>query len=220
MKKQQGFTLVETVIALAVTSMLIFIILNFMTNSIVEYARAGARANLLNEAQVALDIIGNDIRLSGSADDNNRWQDENSPNSPADNFSWQSDADTLILATAAEDNNKSIIFADPALYISEKNNNIFYLDNGSLYKRVLAASVNNNSATTSCPAPKSTPVCPADKKLLSNIESFNVKYYNDQNQEVDPADARSIELAVKLQATVYGQPISTEYATRMVFRND
>lgn len=219
MKKQQGFTLVETVIALAVTSMLIFVIINFMTNSIVEYSRAGARANLLGEAQVALDIIGNDIRLSGSADDNNRWPDEHAPSAPADKFSWQSDQDTLLLATAAEDSSGSIIFADPLLYISEKNNSIFYLNNGSLYKRVLAAPVDGNSSKTSCPLAQSTLSCPTDKKLLSDVQEFSAKYYNDQNQEVDPVDARSIELYVKLQKTVYGVPISTEYTTRMVFRN-
>lgn len=218
--KERGFTLIETMIALSVTALLVGIIITFMTNSIVQYAKTGARSSLLNEAQVGLDIIGNDIRLSGNADLNNRIPDEHAPSAPTNRFSWLSDQDTLILATAAEDSNEKIIFADPALYISQKNNNVYYLSGGSLYKRTLAASVTGNAAKTTCPPSSATANCPADKELLKNVQTFNVKYYNDQNQEVTPSNARSIELYVKLQKTEYKQPISVEYSTRMVFRND
>lgn len=219
MKRQSGFTLVESIIALTVTSILVFIIISFMTNSLVGYARANTRSDLLNEAQVALDIIGRDIRLSGNADTNNRWPDAYAPAAP-DDFSWTSDQDTLILATAAEDENRNIIFADPAEYISEKNNNIFFIENNKLYKRVLASPVTGNSAATTCPSAQATPACPADKELLSNITSYTVTYLNEQNQEVIPTEARSIEISVTLLKTQYSQPVSVDYTTRMVFRND
>jgi prepilin-type N-terminal cleavage/methylation domain-containing protein len=125
MKNSRGFTLVETIIALAVTSMLMFIIINFMTNSIVQYAVVNARADLLNEAQAALDIMADDTRLSGNADANNRIPDVYAPLAPTDELSWASDNDTLVLATAVEDINGNIVFADPALYISEKNNYVY-----------------------------------------------------------------------------------------------
>lgn len=220
MKNQKGFTLVETIIALSVTSLLIFLIINFMTNSIVEYARAGARADLLNEAQIALDIISNDTRLSGNADQNNRILDPNAPSAPSNEFSWSSDSDTLILATAVEDSNGDIIFADPALYISEKNNNVYFLSNGTLFKRTLANDVAGNTANTSCPASQASATCPADKPLLENVGQIQIRYFNERNEEVEPANARSIEMYVKLDKVVYGQSISVEYTTRMVFRND
>ena len=219
MKKQSGFTLVESIIALTVTSILVFIIISFMTNSLVGYARANTRSDLLNEAQIALDVIGRDIRLSGNADTNNRWPDAYAPAAP-DEFSWASDQDTLILATAAEDADRNIIFADPAEYISEKNNNIFFVEANKLFKRVLASPVTGNSAATTCPSSQATPTCPADKELLSNITSFAVTYLNEQNQEVIPTEARSIEISVVLQKDEYSQPVSVEYTTRMVFRND
>jgi prepilin-type N-terminal cleavage/methylation domain-containing protein len=219
-KKNHGFTLVETIIALSVTSILIFIILNFTTNSIVQYSVTEARSNLLSQAQSGLDIIGNDIRLSGNADAKNRWEDANAPGAPSDLFSWTSDNDTLVLATAVEDANNNIIFADPALYISEKNNNIYYVVSGKLYKRTIASPVAGNSKATTCPPQQASAMCPADRELLSNVETFSIKYFNDQNQEVTPTDARSIELYVKLSEVKYKQQIGTEYTTRMVFRND
>ncbi len=220
MRSSKGFTLVETIIALSVTSLLIFIIINFMTNSIVQYSIVEARSQLLGEAQAALDLIGNDVRLSGNADANNRWDDAHAPDAPANLLSWVSDDDTLVLATAVEDTAGNIIFADPALYISEKNNLIYYLNNGTLYKRTLASPVAGNNATTTCPPPSATQNCPSDREILTHVDTFTVRYFNDQNQEVTPTAARSIEIYVKLQDTKYKQAISVDYETRMVFRND
>lgn len=219
-KNSAGFTLVETVIALSVTSLLIFVVINFMTNSIVGYAQAGTRTTLLSEAQTGIDVIANDIRISGNADSANRWQDNNAPGAPGNLFSWSTGNGTLILATAVEDANGNIVFADPVEYISEKNNNIYFVSNRTLYKRTLAAPNVSNKTKTSCPASVATASCPADRVILKNVETFTVKYYNDQNQEVAPANARSVDLYVKLQKSEYKQPVSVEYSTRMVFRND
>lgn len=217
---RSGFTLVEVLIAMTVSAVLIGIIIAFMLNSLTRYGVAGARAELLNEAQIALDITTNDIRLSANADKNNRWDDDNAPDAPDDKLSWQSDAQTLVLATAAQDSNRDIIFSDPAKYISQKNNSIYFVKDHALYKRILAAPVEGNAAQTTCPAALATTNCPADKKLLSNVDTFRVTYYNDQNQQVAADEARSVELYVKLRVERYPESVVAEYTTRMVFRND
>ena len=79
----------------------------------VQYAKTEVRTDLLNKAQAGLDVINNDIRLSGNADLNNRISDDNAPGAPDDKLSWLSDSDTLILATAVEDTNGDIIFCRP-----------------------------------------------------------------------------------------------------------
>lgn len=217
---QRGFTLIEVLIAMTVSAVLIGIIIAFMLNSLTSYGVAGARAELLNEAQIALDITTNDIRLSANADKNNRWDDDNAPGAPEDTLSWQSDAHTLVLATAAQDADGNILFSDPAKYISQKNNSIYFVQNNNLYKRVLAAPVEGNIAHTTCPQAVANTTCPADKKLLSNVDTFTVKYYNNQNQEVAADEARSVELYVKLRVERYPESVVAEYTTRMVFRND
>ena len=221
MKKQAGFTLVEVIIALTLSGILIGIIMGFMINSLSQYSIAGARAELLNEAQIALDIAANDIRLSANADANNRWDDANAPNAPDDLHSWESSGNTLILATAAEDSDGNILFSDAASYISHKNNSIYFVRDGNLYKRVLAApDVTGNTATTTCPANAASPTCPADRLLLQNVEAFTVTYFNEQGQEVSPDEARSVEMYVKLKVERYPNSVLAEYKTRMVFRND
>jgi len=212
-----GYTVVELAIGISVTAILMTIVFGFMTSSLLQYSNDTNRANLLNSAQTGFEIITNDIRLSANADANNRWPDSHAPSG---DFSWTSDNDTLVLATATEDVNGNIIFADPANYISQKNNVIYFLQNGTLYRRVLAAPDANNSDKTTCPAAQASPSCPADKIILENILAFNVKYIDEQNAEVSPEDARAIELYTKLEKRAFSEPVSVDYTTRMVFRND
>jgi Tfp pilus assembly protein PilW len=220
LKHQQGaYTLVELVVAMTVSGLLIIVIIGFMLNSLTRYGIADARADLINDAQAALDVTTNDVRLSANADLNNRWLDNNAPSSPTNNFSWQSNANTLILATAAQNSSGDVLFSDASKYISHKNNIIYFVNNRILYKRTLATSATGNTAKTTCPASSATTACPADKILVRNVDTFTVKYYNDKNEEVAPDAARSVELYIKLVVVRYPNTVFAEYRTRMVFRN-
>lgn len=212
-------TLVELTVAMVVSGLVVAAILGFMTSNLSTSSVETARADLLSEAHIGLDRAANDIRLSTSADDNNRWQDNNAPAAPSDTLSWQSNASTLILATSAEDKNGNIIFEDALDYITVKNNLIYFVKDGVLYRRTLAAPATDNKAVTTCPASAASSTCPADTVVLQNVTSFTVKYFNGQNQQVSPTDARSIELDVSISKTRFSRPITAEYTTRMVFRN-
>jgi hypothetical protein len=161
--------------------------------------------------------VVNDVRLSAFAEESNRWPDDNAPGGE---FGWQSDSNTLVLATAAEDSDRNVLFDDSAEYISHKNNIIYFLSNDSLYKRVIAAPVTGNSEVTTCPEAQATASCPADKVMLRNISSFSVKYLDGNNAEVIPTNARSVEVTIGRYTEEYSRPVSVSYTTRMVFRND
>jgi hypothetical protein len=121
---------------------------------------------------------------------------------------------------AAVDTSGNIIFSDPQTYVTTKNNLVYFVSGGTLYKRTIAASAANNSATTSCPAAKATTSCPADKELLHNVTAFTVSYLDGSNNSVTPTSARSIELNVNVATTQFHHTQSANYTTRMVFRND
>lgn len=217
---QAGLTLIELLVTCTVIGLVSIIIMNFMGNWLKQHAITQTRTTLLSNAQNTLDTIGDTIRLSSAADQNNRWQDANAPGAPGNLQSWASNSSTLVLATAVEDTSGNIVFSDPANYTSQKNNYIFFVQNGSLYRRTLAANVANNKLKTSCPASSATANCPADRKMTDNVQTFTVSYFNGDNQSVSPTDARSIELNLTLRMNKYGQTITTSYKTRMVFRND
>jgi type II secretory pathway pseudopilin PulG len=214
----KGFTIVEVLVVLVVTTAMVLVITNYMLSNTQQSILASNRDTTLKEIEQSLDLAANDVRLSANADQNNRWLDANSPGG-SNQFGWQSNASTLVLATAAQDTNGNIIFSDSKNYITQKNNLIYFAQNGTLYKRTLAAP-GGNGAITSCPLASAGNSCPADKELLHSVSAFNVTYLDSQNQSVTPTDARSIELHVTVSKKVFGQTQTTDYTTRMVFRND
>lgn len=220
-KDSHGFTLVEMLVAIAITGLVMVGVMTFLVTSTVNNSVRGARADLLREAQLSLDVLGRDVRLSANSDPANRIEDPNSPDAETTNgLGWSSNSSTLVLATAAEDNDRNIIFQDATHYITEKNNIVYFVDNGILYKRTLAADVPNNRMRTSCPEALSSAICPSDTKLIEGVTGFSVNYHNSLNQEVEPAQARSIEVKLTLQKQKYGREVNAEYSTRMVFRNE
>jgi prepilin-type N-terminal cleavage/methylation domain-containing protein len=218
---QTGFTLVELIASMAIASIVLFGMLGFLVTSMVNNSVRTAKADLLREAQLALDVIVKDIRLSAVVDSNNRIEDNNSPDAVATaGLGWESDSETLVLAIAAEDTSSNIIFADAAHYITEKNNIIYYVDNAKLYKRTLAADLPDNDFITSCPPNLAIPSCPADRLSIENVQSLVFRYFDALNNEVDPASARSVEVELRLQAEKYGRLVDVSYKTRTVFRNE
>lgn len=224
MKKinENGYTIIELVTASTIASIVLVGMLGFLVTSIANNSIRTARADLLREAQLALDVIVKDIRLSALVDTNNRIEDDNSPNAIATaGLGWESDSDTLVLATAAEDTFGDIIFADAAHYITEKNNIVYYIsDDSKLYKRTIAADLPNNDFITSCPPELAIPTCPADRLSIENVQSLVFRYFDATDTEVDPANARSVEVELSLHDVKFGRPVDVSYKTRTVFRNE
>lgn len=212
---QGGFTLVELAVATAITGILTIVIMGFMVNSFVQISIDSARSDLLREAQISLDNVTQDIRLSSNAYETSSILDENAPGGDEE---WNAGSNVLILATAAQDKNRNILFADPLSYTSEKNNRIYFVSENTLYRRTLAADVENNAVQTSCP--KSQSGCPVDSLLAQNVSEFSVKYFDGNDTEVQPNQARSVEVTLKLRAKKYSKEITADYTTRTVFRNE
>lgn len=218
--KQHGFTTTELLVAVTVTTVVVLVISNFMMRSLQSASLEMAKAQILQEVQLTLDTIALDVRLSANADANNRHADINNPSGVTNLFGWSSDNETLVLATAATDPSDEVIFSDPTTYITTKNNYIYFVEGGILYKRILAAPLSGTREKTTCPADFIVPGCPADKALLRNVTHFQVTYLDGANQVVTPTEARSIEIELTAARTQYKQTQSATYATRMVFRND
>lgn len=216
LSNQRGFTLVELMVATAITGILLIVIMSFMTNSIVQISRDSARSDLLRDAQIGLDVITHDIRLSSNSYAAASLLDENAPGGYE---VWESSSTTLVLGTAALNTDDDIIFADELHYTSLKNNNVYFVNDRTLYKRTLAAADAANTETTTCPASLASETCPTDTILTRNVNRFALRYYDGNSDEVDPDDARSVEVTLELATTRYGQPIEAMYTTRTVFRN-
>ncbi|HEY1063762.1 MAG TPA: prepilin-type N-terminal cleavage/methylation domain-containing protein [Candidatus Saccharimonadales bacterium] len=218
-RNQAGFTAVEVLVAVTTTTIVVIVIANFMMHSVRTSTLETAKADMLHEVQLTLDAVAMDVRMSGNADQNNRNPDANSP-VPSNQFGWASNSSTLVLARAATTTGGSIIFSDPANYVTTKNNVVYFVSGGTLYKRIIAASASGNSAKTSCPADKATASCPADRVLLHNVSEFQVTYVDGDDHSVSPTNARSVEIKLTASRTKVKQAQQVSHTTRMVFRND
>ncbi len=220
-KGEKGFTLIELLVAISISSLLFIGIMTFLVTSLVNNSIRSARADLLREAQLSLDVMVKDIRLSASSAANNSVEDIYSPDAAATNgYGWESDVDTLVLNTAATNESNEIIFADASHYISEKDNIIYYVENGTLYKRTLANEVPGNSSNTTCPPEDATDDCPSDRLSVKNVYSLQFRYYDGLGDEVEPENARAVEVSLNLRTQKYGREVDVNYSTRTVFRNE
>lgn len=211
----RGFTMVELMVATVVTGILILVIMGFFINSFVNFTISSARGDLLREAQLTLDAVTQEIRLSSNAYETATLLDENEPTA-----GWVGDENVLIVGTAATDADNNILFVDSMGYTSYKNNNIYFVQDNTLYRRTLAANVDDNARRTTCPEAASTAACPADTVLANDVAGFTIRYYDGNDAEVPPNQARSIELTLDLAVTKYGRDLETTYTTRTVFRNE
>ena len=139
-----GFTLVELLVVMIIVGILSLTLANFITTWLQASSLSQARTSLLTNAETALDAVTNDVKLSGSVDQNNRWPDANGPG--GSQFGWTSGSQVLVLAKAATDSGNNIIFSDPAKYISQKDNEIYYLSGTTLYRRTLASTSSNDAS--------------------------------------------------------------------------
>lgn len=217
-RNQKGFTLVELIVVMLVMSVLSLMLANFIATWLQSETNTQKRADLLTNAQNALDTVTEDIRMSGSVDANNRWPDTYGPG--GSQFGWTSGSQVLVLAKTAVTSSNAVIFSDPSNYITQKDNAIYYLSGTTLYRRILKSTDATDAAKTTCPPANATASCPADKTIATGVSAFAVSYYDADNNVVTPANARSVQLAITVFTKQNTQTISASYSTRMVFRND
>jgi type II secretory pathway component PulJ len=217
---QDGFTITEVVIATVLVAGMVAVITGFGLTTLRSYSINAARAEILSDANLAIEVINRDIRLSANVDVNNRWEDPHAPGAPDDELSWESSDDTLVLVTAALDENRDIIFSDSSRYITEKNNHIYYVQDGELRRRVIASPHEDNAVSSTCPPEQASESCRADSVFAENVTTFSVEYIDRQGEPTTPDNARSVEIVLGLSADRFGQTLEVFQETRMVFRNE
>ncbi len=215
-----GFTITEVIVSTVLVAGMMAIVTGFGLVTLRSYSINSARAEILGDANLAIEIINRDIRLSANVDENNRWEDSNAPNAPDNELSWETSDQVLVLATAATDNSRNIIFTDQSNYVTEKNNHIYYVADGELRRRVIASAHPDNSAVTTCPPDIATESCPADGVFAENVSFFLVDYIDRSGESTTPDNARAVEITLSLSADRFSQPIEITQNSRMVFRNE
>lgn len=214
-----GFTVVELLVVMVIVSILSLGISEFIAYWIQDSTRNIDQSNLLTTAENALTYITNDIMLSGNVDAINRWPD---PNGPGGNqYGWTSGSQTLILAKLAVDSSGNAIYTDPTKYITQKDDEIYFLSGTTLYRRTLKSDSSNDAAVTTCPSSDSTSTCPPDEVIATGVTSLLFTYWDINGDETsNVSNAKAVQVAITISKKLDTQTISASYTTRMVFRNE
>lgn len=205
MKKltSHGYTIVELLIVISVSSILIGLVLAFTIN----YSRFAASLQLISDSLTdrlnVSDYLREKLSASSGLSIQTTIADTNAGNpdtsiSPA--YYWKkihaipknitpgSDGTytpVLYFRRFSQSTNGSYIQNGTAPYEDEY---VLYLNNDdkTLYVRSIAnPNAPNNRLLTSCPASIATAACPADAKLIGNVASIDTKYFSRSGNLID-----------------------------------
>lgn len=246
MRRQQGYTIVELIAAIAITMILAAGLIGFMITWLQGYSASAVRASLTTDSRKALSMLSDDIRATSNAVDYNQWPDINAPStpatmlgsSPADTdraYYWRSYEHSLILLRPARNSSGAPIYDDAVNFTGKKDNYVYFVDTTTmtLYRRTIpvpqSVYANNTEVLKSCSPQRDVGGCPdGDIKLTGNVAknadgtpAFTISYYNDIGTPVIGATSvRAIVITLTLSSTQAGTPVNVTNSLRMEFRNN
>jgi prepilin-type N-terminal cleavage/methylation domain-containing protein len=222
-RNEAGFSLLELLIAMTFISILAVVMSEFFVRRLIDYNRTFVITSLQTNTKQAVETMESDIKFGTRVLANNQWPDTNSPGAPGNPYSWVSNANTpatVVIAVPSRDSSGNIIYADGLHTQLETNDVIYYISNNILYRRTVANPIAGNAAKTTCPPALATPSCPADAKVVEDIASLAVVYYDLTNTvTTTPAGASSIQITLQQSRTKFGRTFVSRLTSQASLRN-
>ena len=212
----KGFTITELLMVLAVAGGMIAILFTVTFNYYVATVKAEAATQMALESHSLLNQLTEDIRLADSIGGTNTVSDPSNPGG----WTTNDPSNIIIIQSPATEADKDIIY-DSSTGYPFSNEYIYFLNDNSMYKRILANSnAVGNSAITTCPESNASPSCPKDKLFSSKITNLTFTFYDiNDAQTTNAAEARSILFVVNMEKDIYDETITINNSTRITLRN-
>ena len=226
MKYQGGFTLLELLLAISVSSLLIVAVGNYASTSISGGNQDYNKTLVLTNAKEAVGIVARQIISAKSVESVNSLPDANAPGAPGNLYSWSGapgNGATLILAVPSRNASGDIIYIDGLHASLYTDNVIFYLNASShrLYRRRIAnASAPGNAALTTCPPSGASAGCPADADVVDDVANLVTTYLDSNNNAVSlPSGTEAVNYTVTESRTIHGHVYTGTYTSIATMRN-
>ncbi len=223
---ERGFSLLEVLMAISLTSVLLLVAGNFVTDSIRSSQQDYTQTEVLVNTKAAVEAVARIAREGRSVQANNVLADNNAPGAPGNLYSWSGAAGsgtTLIVSVPSRDTSNNLIYIDGLHNNLYTDDIIFYLDNTTrrLYKRVIAnTSAPSNRAVTTCPPAIANGSCPADSVIVEDVANLTTSYLDANGATVtSPAGTEAISFTVTESKTIGSRTYTSSYTTTAALRN-
>jgi prepilin-type N-terminal cleavage/methylation domain-containing protein len=215
--KKSGFTLVELLVVISVTTILVTTFSAAALNYFDTISKTDASIEMTNDSQDLLRNTVNNIRIGDGVRQTNTITD---PNAPTGGWNTGNTNFVIVIAIPAIDSSRNYII-DPSTGSPYMNELVYYKNGTALTERVLAnPNASGNNIKTTCPANLVTTSCPADKVLANYVSSMIFTFYDQNNTlTTDPTQARSIKIDLSMTHPIFGTPLTLNNSIRVTLRN-
>lgn len=217
-KCSRGFTIPELVVSMTITGIIMVSLLSIVTYFFGVITRNSLMVEMTVDSQNLLRSTVEELRYGAGVRQSNTVYDTNSPAG-----GWNtSNANFIIIIAVPATNSANEYIIDPATGNPYNNELVYFKSGTTLYKRTLAPpAAIGNRLTTSCPQNLASTSCPADKKLINNVDNMIFTLYDQDNSlTLAPLLARSVKIDLLLKRLTFGNPLTLDNSIRVTLRNN
>ena len=203
----RGFTIVELMVVVVVVGLLSAVIFGPLSNLYSAFFSAQQKIVQTTDTQNALNSIEHEIAIASGFYAANSVADPMGPNNNADGVQWRWDGSnsgggassrvlitgsyaTSILENLDTTGARTLIYSSPGCITPVVNNKIYFVKNGSLYRRTLknpGSTCSSMAQRQTCAAGVTNAACAGtDAKIVSGVTNFTINYYQ------TPSDSNTI----------------------------
>lgn len=215
--RSSGFSIVELNLSITIMAILLVSLLAIFANFFVIMTRTNTIVDMTVDSQGLLRTMVEELRYGAGVRQSATIAD---PNAPASGWDTSNTDFVIVIAVPASDSDRNYII-DPSTGSPYMNEFVYFKSDKTLYKRILAnPGATGNNLKTSCPASLASDSCPADRKLVGNVNTMVFTLYDQDNAvTTDPLLARSVKIDLGLQKDTFGTPLSYDNSVRITLRN-
>lgn len=219
MKKldQSGLTIFELMISVAIASAIITVLFSISLGFFGSTIRSQVTAEMAIDSHFMLRAVIEDLRLGNSIGATSALTDPNAPGG-----GWvTSDADNVLIINLPATTTSNDIIYDNNTGDPYSNEYIYFVENGTFYKRHLKnTSAVGNKTNTTCPATAASSTCPADRKYSAYVDDMTLTFYDENNDvTTNVSTARSVNVGLLMSRKVFGQTITFNNSIVTKLRN-
>jgi type II secretory pathway pseudopilin PulG len=214
--KETGFTVPELIISITIIAVISVSLLAIITNYFATMTRNNLLIDMTVNSQNLLRATVEQLRYGAGVRQTNTITDPNAPSG----WNTSNSAFVIIIAVPAVDASNNYII-DPDTGEPYNNELVYFKQGTDLYRRTLAhPDATGNKLKTSCPESSASSTCPADIKLIEDLQDMIFTLYDQDNAiTTDPVLARSVQINLTMVKNTFGGPLTLENSTRMTLRN-